>query len=59
MRHLLACLVLSTLAACGVDGEPVRPSMEANVGAGSRGMSGNVGTTLISGNMSVHVGTTF
>lgn len=59
MRHFLAALGLAALAGCGVDGEPVRPSVEANVGAGSRGVSAGLGTTIVSGNMSVHVGTTF
>lgn len=52
---LLGALVL--LAGCGVDGEPIRPSYNGSVSAGSDGVSAGVGTTIIRGNVSVHVGT--
>ncbi len=31
MKTVLAMIALATLAACGADGEPVRPSMNAGV----------------------------
>lgn len=52
---LLGALVL--LAGCGVDGEPIRPSYNGSVSAGSDGVSAGVGTTIMRGNVSVHVGT--
>lgn len=61
MRHLCAVLALAALADCGVDGEPVRStgSTTTTVGVGKNGVVGSTGATVISGKMSVHVGTTF
>jgi len=53
MKHALAALVLAMLAGCGVDGEPVAPSMNAHVGAGPGGLSGSAGVTLKKGPFSV------
>ena len=53
MKHALAILALAMLAGCGVDGEPVAPSMNANVGVGPGGLSGSAGMTLSKGPFSV------
>ena len=58
MTRWIAFAAFGLLAACGVDGEPVQPSVTTNIGVGSNGVSGGIGTTIIRGNMSVHVGTT-
>lgn len=57
MRGLCLLGSLMVLAGCGVDGEPIRPSYNGSVSAGSDGVSAGVGTTIIRGNVSVHVGT--
>jgi len=58
MKRIAAMLGLGLfLAGCGADGEPVRPSMNANVGIDERGMSVNTGAGFVHGRMSMHVGT--
>ena len=37
----------------------VRPNINGSLSVGSNGTRGSVGTSVVSGNMSVHVGTTF
>jgi len=56
MKRMYAVLLLAALAGCGVDGEPIRPTAQANVGVGSNGMTGSVGTTLTRGNLSLGLG---
>ncbi len=56
MKHLCAALMLALLAGCGADGEPIAPSMNANVGAGPHGVSGSAGVTVKSGPLSVGMG---
>jgi len=48
MRTVLAMIALATLAACGADGEPVRPSMNAGVTVTPSGVhpSASVGTKV-------------
>jgi len=48
MRTVLAMIGLATLTACGADGEPVRPSMNAGVTVTSSGVhpSVSVGTKV-------------
>jgi len=53
MKRLCAALMLALLAGCGADGEPIAPSMNANVGAGPHGVSGSAGVTLRKGPFSV------
>jgi len=55
--RMYAFMGLIFLAACGVDGEPIQPSMNTTIGVGSDGVHGAVGTSVVSGNISVHVGT--
>lgn len=47
MRTLTALLSIAALAACGADGEPIRPSLNAGVGVSTSGVSvgGNVGVS--------------
>ena len=44
MRVCLALLALAALTACGVDGKPIRPSLNTTVGVGSHGV--HAGTAL-------------
>jgi hypothetical protein len=53
---VLALTAMAVLAGCGADGEPIRPTAQANVGVGSHGVTGSVGTTLTRGNLSVGLG---
>ena len=53
MKRLCTALMLALLAGCGVDGEPIAPSMNANVGAGPHGVSGSAGVTVKNGPLSV------
>ncbi|MCZ7677126.1 MAG: hypothetical protein M5U35_16425 [Roseovarius sp.] len=53
MKRLGAALMLALLAGCGADGEPVAPSMNANIGAGPGGVSGSAGVTVRKGPFSV------
>lgn len=59
MKRILACVSLLALAACGADGEPIQPSMNANVGIGSAGVSASSGVTMTKGPFSVGLGTGF
>jgi hypothetical protein len=51
-----AMLALTVLAACGVDGEPVQPSMNATVGLGSSGIYARGGIGLDQGPVSLYLG---
>ncbi|WP_438826195.1 argininosuccinate lyase [Ruegeria atlantica] len=44
------------LAGCGADGEPVQPSMSANVGVGSSGTYVGGGVGLRRGGLGVYLG---
>ncbi|MEQ8294642.1 MAG: argininosuccinate lyase [Roseovarius sp.] len=57
MKRVFVLVSLAALAACGADGEPIQPSMNANVGLGSNGMSGGVGADFVSGRFTMGVGT--
>jgi hypothetical protein len=57
MKRLFVLGSLMVLAGCGVDGDPIRPSYNGTVSAGTDGVSAGVGTKIIRGNVSVHVGT--
>ncbi|MFV1465505.1 MULTISPECIES: hypothetical protein [unclassified Phaeobacter] len=50
---LVACV---GLAACGVDGEPVRPSLNAGVGVSSSGVHAGGSLGLHKGPLSVYLG---
>ncbi|MGA9435823.1 MAG: hypothetical protein WBV62_16450 [Roseobacter sp.] len=51
-----AVIALAALAACGVDGEPVRPTASAYVGVGSGGVHSNIGVGVSQGPVSVFLG---
>lgn len=56
MRAILAGLAIASLAGCGVDGEPVRPSVNTTVSAGSGGVNTSVRTGVRVGGVNVGVG---
>jgi hypothetical protein len=56
MKPLVWMLSLGVLAACGADGEPVKPSMNTTVGVGGSGAYGATTVAATSGNTSVSVG---
>ena len=55
MKAVFAMIALATLAACGADGEPVRPSANAGVTVTSSGVypSVSVGTRVGPVNVSI------
>lgn len=55
-RRLGLIVFLCGLAACGVDGEPVQPTVAASVGVGSSGVSTNLGVGVHTGPISVFLG---
>lgn len=72
MKRLIAVLGLVVLAGCGVDGEPIppgsetedspitpRPKINGGITLGTNGSTTSVSTSVISGNVTVGVGTTF
>ena len=59
MRIVRMVLLISAgalLAGCGADGEPIQPSMSANIGVGSSGTYGGVGVGLQKGGLGVFLG---
>ncbi|WP_170573824.1 argininosuccinate lyase [Ruegeria atlantica] len=59
MRILRLVFLISAgfaLAGCGADGEPVQPSMSANVGVGSSGTYVGGGVGLRRGGLGVYLG---
>ena len=53
---VLAILTAFALAACGVDGEPVQPTMNVGVGVGSGGVHGWGSLGLHQGPVSLYLG---
>ncbi|KIC40343.1 argininosuccinate lyase [Ruegeria sp. ANG-R] len=56
LRVVLLISVGAALAGCGADGEPIQPTMSANVGVGSSGTYGGVGLGLRRGGLGVYLG---
>ena len=56
MRILTFLLAFGTLASCGADGEPIRPSMTTTVGVGSSGTHVSTRASASRGNWTVGVG---
>lgn len=56
MKFVSSILLLLALAACGVDGEPVRPSVGAGVTINSGGVYPSVGVGLNTGPLSIFLG---
>ena len=52
----MVLLSVTLLAGCGVDGEPIRPSMTTSIGVGSGGVSAGTTMSATSGNTSISVG---
>ncbi len=59
MRILRVVLLIVSgfgLAACGADGEPIQPTMSANVGVGSSGTYVGGGIGLRRGGLGIYLG---
>ena len=56
MRIAILVVALTALAGCGVDGEPIRPSMNTSIGVGSHGVHTSTSVGASVGNVSVGVG---
>lgn len=54
--RLLAVIAALALAGCGVEGDPVRPTVSTTVSAGSGGVHTSVGTGVRVGGVNVGVG---
>jgi len=55
-KMIFALLGLAALAACGVDGEPVQPTLNAGVGVGDSGVHVGGAVGLHKGPVSVYLG---
>jgi hypothetical protein len=49
-------LVLVALAACGADGEPIRPTVSTSISVGTNGVNAGTSVSASSGPVSVSVG---
>ena len=58
MKAMICALMLVTLAACGVDGPPERPTVATTttVGVGKSGVHTGTRASVISGNITMGVG---
>ncbi len=56
VRVILLISAAAVLAGCGADGEPIQPTMSANVGVGTSGAYGGVGLGLRRGGLGVYLG---
>ena len=59
MRILRMVLLISAgiaLAGCGADGEPVQPTMSANIGVGSSGTHVGGGVGIRRGGLGIYLG---
>lgn len=57
MKFAIALFGLLALSACGVDGEPVQPTANANISVSPSGVYTNVGLGLSQGPLSIYLGT--
>ena len=55
-RAIWAATALAMLAGCGVEGDPVRPSVSTTISAGSGSVQAGVGTGVSVGGVHVGVG---
>jgi len=55
-RFVLLAAAAAVLAGCGVDGEPVRPSMTANLGVGEGGLHTSTRLGARAGNWTLSTG---
>ena len=56
LRVILLLAAGFALAACGADGEPIQPTMSANIGVGSSGTHVGGGVGLQKGGLGVFLG---
>lgn len=56
MRAVFLMSTLAALAACGADGEPIRPTLNGGVSISSSGIYPSASVGLNKGPVSVHVG---
>ena len=49
-------LVLVALAACGADGEPIRPTVSTSISVGTNGVNAGASVSASTGPVSVSVG---
>ena len=56
MKPLALMAALALLAACGADGEPIRPTVNTSVSVGSGGVSTSTSVGVQSGPVSVRIG---
>ena len=56
MKHLIWIAALGALSACGADGEPITPSLNAGVTIGSGGVSTNASVGVSQGPVSIRLG---
>ena len=55
-RFVLLATAAAVLAGCGVDGEPIRPSMAANLGVGEGGLHTSTHLSAPAGNWTLSTG---
>ncbi|WP_193748860.1 lipoprotein [Leisingera sp. ANG-Vp] len=55
-KTVFALFALAVLAACGVDGEPVQPTLNAGIGVGDSGVHAGGAVGLHKGPISVFLG---
>ncbi len=56
VRVVLLISVGAVLAGCGADGEPIQPTMNANIGVGSSGTYVGGGIGLQRGGLGIYLG---
>ena len=56
MKRIIAVLALAALTACGADGEPVTPTMNAGIGITPDGVKVRTGVGVSAGLVNVGVG---
>ncbi len=55
-KWILSLMAAAMLSACGVDGEPVQPSLNAGVSVGSSGVHARGGVGLNKGPFGLYLG---
>lgn len=55
-RITLTLFLLATLAGCGVDGDPIRPTAAASIAIGESGVYSNIGVGVSQGPFSIFLG---